>query len=304
MKNCLTTFLFLIAATMAFSQNENPAQLLRVPIVSSVDNLERDFFLYLPKGYDASADREWPVMLFLHGNGERGDGKADLDYVLIHGPLYEAWVQKRDLPFIILAPQLPMFGMDERGLSYIDNRTKSQIPQRLTEGVPPRPEEFPTPEPMTGAVQSDTFPGGMVTLPVGWDQVEGDLLTMLDLVGKNYRVDQRRIYLTGLSYGGFGTWWMASKHPEKFAAICPVVGWGHPSLMPPIAEAKLPVWAFAGGRDMVVQPQYFFAGLNELEKLGHPEVRFTVHEDMGHDTWRRVYGGQDIYDWLLSHAKE
>ena len=52
-------------------------------------------------------------MLFLHGDGERGDGKGELDYVLVHGPLFEAWCQRRDLPFIIISPQLPMFGQGE-----------------------------------------------------------------------------------------------------------------------------------------------------------------------------------------------
>ena len=303
MKNTVTTIFFSLCTLFIFSQNEHSAQLFRVPVTSTVDNLERDFFLYLPKSYDADSEKEWPVILFLHGNGERGDGKDDLDYVLSHGPLYEAWIQKRDLPFIIIVPQLPMFGMDKKGISYIDDRVKSWVPQRLEEGILPRPEEFATPYQMTGAVQSDTFPGGMVTLPDGWDLVENDLLNMLDMVNENYRADRNRIYLTGLSYGGFGTWWMASKHPDLFAAICPVVGWGHPDLMPPIANAQLPVWAFAGGRDRGVQVKYFFAGLNRLEELGHPDVRFTIHEDMGHDTWRRVYGGEDIYRWFLNYSK-
>ena len=56
-------------------------------------------------------------------------------------------------------------------------------------------------------------------------------------------------------------------------------------------------------RDAVVDP-HFFAGLNELERLGHPDVRFTIHEDMNHDVWERVYGGQDLYDWLLLHRRD
>ena len=282
----------------------SPAKLLRVPIQSKVDNKERDFFLYLPKGYDSEKNTNFPVLMFLHGNGERGNGKDELDYAMVHGPLYEAWVQKRDLPFIMIVPQLPMFGMDKKGLGYIDNRDTSWIPKRLENGVPPRPQKFATPEEMTGVIQSDTFPGDIITLPVGWDKCDEDLMAMLDHVFTNYRSDKKRVYLTGLSYGGFGTWWMASKHPEVFAAICPVVGWGHPSLMDPIAKYKIPVWSFAGGRDNVVQAQYFYKGLNRLEALGHKEVRFTIHEDLGHDTWVRVYGGSDVYDWMLEQGKE
>ena len=71
--------------------------------------------------------------------------------------------------------------------------------------------------------------------------------------------------------------------------------------MPPIAEKKIPVWAFAGGRDRVVEARYFYQGMNELEKLGHKDIRFTIHADSGHDAWRRIYAGQDLYDWLLAH---
>ncbi len=153
---------------------------------------------------------------------------------------------------------------------------------------------------MKGAVPADTLES---LLPDGWERSEQDLLTMIDQVMDEYNGDSKRLYLTGLSYGGFGTWYMASKHPNLFAAINPVVGWGHPNLMPPIAEAKIPVWAFAGGRDYVVQTQYFFEGLNKLEELGHDDVRFTIHEEMNHDAWRRVYGGEDIYDWFLEFEK-
>jgi hypothetical protein len=83
----------------------------------------------------------------------------------------------------------------------------------------------------------------------------------------------------------------------------PIVGYGHPELMPAIATAQLPVWCFAGGRDSSVRVKNFYAGINRLEQLGAPELRFTIEEDMGHDVWARVYAGRDVYDWLLSHAR-
>ena len=114
------------------SAGSDDAQLLRESYVSDATKLERDYYVYLPEGF---ATREsWPVMLFLHGNGERGDGKSELDYVLVHGPLYEAWVQKRHLPFVIIAPQLPVYGMGD--VSYIRDRKPADIPRRLADGVP------------------------------------------------------------------------------------------------------------------------------------------------------------------------
>ncbi|MBT8115364.1 MAG: prolyl oligopeptidase family serine peptidase [Arenicella sp.] len=277
-------------------------QLLRDSYVSEIDNQERDYFVYLPRNYSADTAKKWPLLFFLHGNGERGDGKSELDFVLHHGPLYEAWVQKRDLPFIIVAPQLHMFGQDKLGIDYIDNRKFEDIPQRLATGVPPRPVEFESQQKMKAEWAWSFWPRlAPLVPPVGWDLVEQDLLGIVKAATQKYNVDSNRLYLSGISYGGFGTWYMASKHPELFAAIAPVVGWVHPDQVAPIAERQLPLWVFAGGRDSAVNLRYFYAGLNKLEQSGHKDVRFTIHQDMEHDTWRRVYEGNDLYQWLLSN---
>lgn len=280
---------------------QSQEQLLREAYQSSVDQSDREYFVYLPRGYHDKPDKKWPVMLFLHGNGERGNGQDELDFVMMQGPLHEAWVQKKDLPFIIISPQLHMFGFDKKGISYIDNRSKENIPTRLSQGVPKRSPAFQTNTELQRMPSISNMSNVSPLLPNGWELLEIDLISMLDNVQTKYRVNDNKTYLSGLSYGGFGTWFMASKYPQRFAAIAPVVGWGHPSLMAPIAKHKLPVWQFAGGRDSAVNIQYFYAGLNKLEKLGHNDVRFTVHEDKGHDAWTRVYSGDDLYQWLLSH---
>lgn len=277
-------------------------QLIRVSYNSIIENKERDFYLYLPNGYAENSEKEWPVLLFLHGNGERGDGKNDLDFVLMHGPLYEAWVQKRNLPFIIISPQLPMFDMDIKGPAYIRNRKRSQIPKRLADAIPEREAEFKTQGPVKGIAAHEKFDTLATDRESGWSLVLDDLILILDNVLDNYRADEKKVYLSGLSYGGFGTWHLASKYPERFAAIAPVAGWGHPDLMAPIAEHKVPVWAFAGGRDHNVLKERFYDGLNTLETMGHSEVLFTVHEDRQHDVWKRVYAGEDLYSWLLKHS--
>jgi pimeloyl-ACP methyl ester carboxylesterase len=280
-----------------------PAELVRISRVSAATRTERDHFLYLPKGFRKESRQLWPVLLFLHGNGERGDAKADLDYLLKNGPLYEAWIQKRDLPFIVIAPQLPMYGMDEK-VDYLKKRTRAEIPERLGTGVPDRPSESATTSPMTGAISEPLPPSATPEgPPKGWPELETDLLAMLDDALASYHGDPDRQYLTGVSYGGFGTWHLASKHPDRFAAIVPVVGYGHPDLMPPIAAAKIPIWCFAGGRDATVKAKYFYPGLNRLEQLGHDAFRFSIEADMGHDVWTRVYAGHDVYDWMLTHQK-
>jgi predicted peptidase len=289
-KTISLTFLFTISLFAFGCQTD---KLDRISYTSQIGD-EREYFLYLPNGYEFT-DEEWPVLLFLHGNGERGNGQNELDFVLKHGPLMEAWAYKKELPFIIISPQLHMFGMDEN-TSYLQNRDTTTIPRRLENGFPEREPFFGTPEMMDGAPAELA---NYVTLPNGWDRVEEDLIGMIDHVLKNYKADSNRVYLSGLSYGGFGTMHLASSNPERFAAIAPIVGWGHPELMEPIAQYDIPVWVFSGGRDPVVRTKYFYPGINKLEELGHNNFRFTTHEDMGHDAWKRIYAGDDLYTWFL-----
>lgn len=285
------------AAPAALSEPE----LKRIAYQSARTGKEREYFVYLPRGFRQKD--HWPVMLFLHGDGERGDAKAELDYVLIHGPVSEAWFQKRDLPFVIISPQLDKFSRGE--IEYIKNRTPAQIPKRLADGVPPREDErnSRTEVKPAGLPANDDLPEAPKGPPEGWSEMDAEVMAMVDDTLRNFKGDPKRVYLTGLSYGGFGTWFFGAKYPQKFAAIAPVVGYGYPDQAAAIAKGKLPVWCFAGGRDPAVPPQYFFAAMNALEKLGGVENRFTIEADLGHFTWVRVYGGEDLYAWFLAHTR-
>ena len=274
-------------------------QLKRISYISELDSTERDYFIYLPKGYRNDTTKTWPVLLHLHGNGERGNGKSDLIWLTKHGPLMEAWVQKRDLPFIIIVPQLQMLGMDTVK-SYIANRDTNTIPKRLKVGVPERipvnktanfkgPKPTPLPYPKEGNIR-------------GWNLVETDLLEIVKNTQQHFRGNPNQTYLTGLSYGGFGTWYMGSTHPNTFAAIAPVCAWGHPDLMENIVVQNLPVWCFAGEKDRTIQLKHFKPGFDKLEELGYENYKFTVVPNVGHDVWKPVYQGTEIYDWLLKHS--
>jgi predicted peptidase len=293
----------LLALALAGCATERTAlsepQLIRVPYHSAKMNAERDYFVYLPRGF-AQQDK-WPVILFLHGNGERGDGKADLDYLLKHGPLMEAWCQKRDLPFVIISPQLPMY--DQGDVPYIKNRTLAEIPKRVDSGPNPYYAHYAGHEPMQGQL-AEEFPAKWADLgqsPRDWNTIEDEVLSMLDRVLAEDRGDPKRVYLTGLSLGGVGTWNLAAKHPERFAAIAPIGSPAAVSLAPALARAKMPVWLFYGGRDPTLK--YCYPLLNKLEELGDTDVRFTIEADMAHNAWIRAYAGQDLYSWFLSHSK-
>lgn len=297
----------IVASGPSVAQESSGEQLLKFSYTSEVDGAEKYYLVYLPKGYGEDAAQTWPVLVWLHGDGERGETMDDLDYMLKNGPLYEAWIQKRDLPFIIVAPQLPLFGRDKTGPDYLVNRTRAEIPERLEEGVPPHTTDTPAVTivgPMVGAAAAETAAelGGDI-VGTTWDVVDPDAITVLDAVLAEYAVDTSRVYMTGVSLGGFGTWYYASKYPDYFAAIMPVVGYGTVEQATAIAEAGIPVWVFSGGRDPVVMTENFFAAVNKLEEMGS-EMRFTTEQDMFHDVWNRVYARDDVYEWLLSHTRE
>lgn len=263
-------------------------QLLRRPYTTVADTPEKDreYFVYLPKGYDQEQSKQWPVLLFLHGGGERGNGKSDLENVLMHGPLMEAWKKGRDLPFIIISPQL-----------YSMPRPANPNP------APPKPAPRP-PRPISRAASDIKPTFANEGPPLGWWTVEKDLLAMVDATLKEFRGDPDRLYITGLSYGGYGTWYMAGSNVGRWAAAAPVCGAADPKVIPAIAAAKLPIWIFEGGKDTVVRPEWVTQSASELEKAGHPAVRYTVHEDLAHNVWTRIYEGWDIYNWLLQHRRK
>src|SRR6185312_957721 len=126
--------------------------------------LAANYLLYLPEGYSADSTQRWPLILFLHGAGERG---TNVWLVAKHGPP-KIDTTMTNFPFIVVSPQCP-----------------------------------------DGKAWSDDV-----------------LLALLDQVEAKYRVDTHRVYLTGLSLGGFGTWSLGLHHPERFAAIAPICGGG------------------------------------------------------------------------------
>ena len=231
-------------------------QLLRRAYHSSITGKEREYFVYLPAAYFDTDKKQWPVILFLHGHGQRGNGLDDLDYVLTHGPLMEAWIQRRALPFIIISPQLPLrFGI--AGIE--EDHSKDPIPVRLKEGVPERNYGFKSALPIarTNAIE---FPDGphsrFESYPNlgGWIDIKTELISMLDSVLSDFKADPHRVYLTGISYGGFGTFDMAAGYPERWASIAPIVGTGHLKDAVKIAKTRLPVWMFGGGKDATQTP--------------------------------------------------
>jgi predicted peptidase len=198
--------------------------------------VEMDYLLYLPKNYEET--KSWPLMLFLHGSGERG---SDLELVKKHGPP-KLIGEGQSFPFIVVSPQCPE---DER-----------------------------------------------------WQPIE--LIALLDDLEKKYKVDPDRVYVTGLSMGGFGTWALAAHAPERFAAIVPICGGGETHWAR--NYGKLPVWAFHGAKDTGV-PLRRSEEMIEAIKQRDGNVKLTVYPEAGHDSWTETYDNPQLYQWLLEQKR-
>ena len=206
--------------------------------------LALDYLLYLPPDYRADMTNRWPMILFLHGVGERG---TNVWAVAKHG-MPKVVGQQTNFPFIVVSPQCPT----------------------------------------NQAWQPD------------------ELLALLDTVERQYAVDTNRVYLTGLSMGGFGTWDLGLRHPERFAAIAPVCGGGQvvtPRVGNRDAIIRLPVWAFHGAKDPVVPLEESERMVKCLRAMEVREVKFTVYPEAKHDCWTETYANPELYQWFLQHAR-
>jgi predicted peptidase len=204
-----------------------------------VKKAELEYWLYLPADY-LKADKEWPMMMFLHGAGERGD---NIDDVLVHGPAKLA-SEGKDFPFIIISPQCP------RG--------------------------------------------------VGWADKTDELIALCDHITDTYAVDKNRLYITGLSMGGYGTWALIGKYPEKFAAAAPICGGGDDDSSHKLKN--FPIWVFHGAKDDVVPISQSEEMVEVIKEAGNKNIKFTVYPDAGHDSWTETYDNPELYEWFLEHT--
>jgi len=199
-----------------------------------------EYLLFLPEEVGQHPGKKWPLILFLHGAGERGD---DLDLVKRHG-IAKVVEAQPDFPFIAVSPQCPEGSM--------------------------------------------------------WWEHTRTLKAILDKVISEYAVDEQRIYLTGLSMGGYGTWSLAMAYPNLFAAIAPICGGGLSEFTQDLRH--VPVWAFHGAEDAAVPLQAGQRMVDALQAFGG-NVQFTVYPGVGHDAWTQTYENPELYAWFLKHTR-
>lgn len=136
---------------------------------------------------------------------------------------------------------------------------------------------------------------------MNWLEFEPLLLGILDRTKKEYAVDEKRLYLTDLSMGGYGTWMLAAKHPDLFAAIAPICGGG---LASDAAKLKdVPIWCFHGEEDRTV-PLAASQRMVDAVRAAGGVPKLTVYKGVGHNSWDKAYREEKLAEWFLKHAKK
>lgn len=134
-----------------------------------------------------------------------------------------------------------------------------------------------------------------------WVDLNTDcIMKILDEICAEYSVDPDRIYVTGVSMGGHGAWYLAHRYPDRFAAVAPLCGrvdttWAE-------SVRNIPAWVFHGERDRVCPKRYSDSMVKVLEDLGAP-VKYTVYRGAGHDIVTRTYKNEELYDWFLQQRR-
>lgn len=135
-----------------------------------------------------------------------------------------------------------------------------------------------------------------------WADHDAMVMSVLEWAKARYRVDASRIYLTGLSQGGAGTWAIGAKHPELFAAIAPICGYGKGEQVA-AALKEMPIWAFHGEKDNVVPSKQTKDIITAIEAAGG-KPKATYFPDLNHGSWDRAYRDMELGEWLLSQRRK
>ena len=213
----------------------------------------------LIKPVDYQPGKKYPLVLFLHGAGERG---SDNTVTLVHAAKDLANPARRaKYPAYVVIPQCPK----DRKWSEVDwSKDSSELPEKPSDSM-----------------QS--------------------LKELLDEMVENAGVDRNRIYITGLSMGGYGTWDAIARYPDFFAAAAPVCGGGDPKTVERFK--RLPIWCFHGAKDPVVKVIRSREMVEALQAVGS-KIKYTEYPEAQHDSWTATYANPEFYDWLFAQRRE
>lgn len=220
--------------------------------------------LLLPINFDVH--KKYPLILFLHGSGERGN---DNEKQLLHGgDLFLKDSIRENYPAIVVFPQCAAKGFWANIGSHYDTATKKRV------------MEF----------KEDSQPTKEMTL----------LLGLLKTLGKDYPLNKRKMYAGGLSMGGMGTFELVRRKPKTFAAAFAICGGANPATAKKMNKTAW--WIFHGLKDPVVDPQFSKDMATALKKAG-AEVQITLYPEDGHNSWDDAFKEPSLFKWMFSHKK-
>jgi len=235
-------FIFIIVAVLsALFPKSNNERNIKTFVTDVTIEVELNYLLYLPSDYSYSK-KVYPLVLFLHGAGERGE---DINFVEVHG-IPKLIKMGKEFPFITIAPQCPF----------------------------------------------DRWWSDKVFVKA--------LISLIEKTKTQYNVDDSRIYATGLSMGGYGTLAIAMERPDLFSGIIPICGGGDLNKIGRLEH--MPIWLFHGDADTVV-PVENSTKIYDVLKPINKNIKITIYEDVGHDSWTETYENNDLYEWLLNQNK-
>lgn len=248
----LWSFFYLLLIIPSLAQ---PSLFSKEKFIHETDTLNYRFLFP-----DYNPYRSLPLVIFLHGSGERGDdNEAQLKWGVMNFATDE---QMKLHPAFVVAPQCPA---DETWSHFLMDETD-------------------------GTIQLQDTPSKSMEI----------LMQLVQQLIKDFPVDTNRIYITGLSMGGFGTFDAMARYPELFAAAVPVCGGGDPATAKIIKD--IPTWIFHGAEDTSVDPKYSVNMLQALIREGaHPG--FTYYPEVGHFSWIAAYSEPMMMEWLFRQRK-
>jgi predicted esterase len=256
---------------------KNVDTVLEKKTFAASNGLALPYRLFLPPGYSAKV--KYPVLIYLHGRGQRGTDNGKRVYsggLFLGRRSIVSPSMQQTFPAIVIVPQCSDKTTNEEWAKWVGN----------------------TPETPFLGLGKD---GSYALAPEPSDSGKA-LLELIEATLRDYSVDRKRVYLTGISMGGFGTWEYVSRRPELFAAAVPMAGYSDPSQVDRFA--KIPFWIFHGGADEAnpVQGSRTMAAL--LQKAG-ADVRYTEYPDTRHgDSFKKAWAEPDLLPWIFSQRLE
>lgn len=215
--------------------------------------------LSLPEGYDEN--KKYPLFLFLHGAGERGND--NLLHLSVNTPFGVLMNEENRVKFpcIAVAPQCPENHQWVNTDWSMGSYRQAEIPISIHLSM---------------------------------------VADLLDQLVKEYPIDESRIYIIGISMGGYGTWDLIVRYPNRFAAAIPIAGGGDPNLAQRIKD--IPIWAFHGDIDTVVPPSSSRDMVTALNNVS-ANISYTEFQGVEHNSWSPAYNEPTLFSWLFSQKK-